>query len=283
MTRSINSVFAGLIFVSALALPSSVLAQRDPFEGAASFRFEKTDVSLAIKSLFEAIHVPCSLERGISGTVSCSAVSVPFETGALQRILRQNCLTYRAGGGVFQVVKMTPDRSFSVKGMTDSRGWSVESNYADVRLVLRQLFKKARIPYSIDRNVTGCLPIDAKGSFEEILRAVLQSVNATFEIRDGKYHVFNAVSLPANDPRIEIRLDSPRHIAFLRADNADVQSLLFQIFMTEKTPFVFAWLEGRVSINLKDVSFDSALHTILEQVHGRCISYQGVRLVQLID
>jgi type II secretory pathway component GspD/PulD (secretin) len=139
---------------------------------------------------------------------------------------------------------------------------SYKANAADVRVVLRELFKQAKVNgFSIDPEVQGTVQFTAsKVQFDTALTSVLKQVGATFSAENNEYHVFSAQQkdIPGADaPGYEAKRAS---FSFV---NDDLEVVVTNLFMAYDQSFVMSSkIQGKVSLILNNVPLAVALDRI---------------------
>jgi len=207
--RRLGVAMLALLIVG--VLPSYQLAKASPPQGDVetnwtqmshnliSLKFTNFDARHAIVKLFLRAKKQYVIEPKVHGTLTVELHNVTFDV-ALQNMLRQVDASYRIEKGTYVIVaKPMPKLTIPFIPAKESKSTptgliTFKMDNADVRQVLREIFKSAKVSYSIAPEVQGALDVDLKdASFDVALKMVLDRVHATYRIENGVYeitHVF---------------------------------------------------------------------------------------------
>ena len=155
----------------------------------------------------------------------------------------------------------------------------LEFDQIEVRDALRELFMNVKVSYSIEPDVHGPVTLSTRNaSFDSNLKMILQQVGATYRIESGVYvisHLFGlgfstGSGIDAVYNQIDVRdalnkMFTGVHVAYLISPN----------------------IQGVVRIELKNVTFETALKNILDQIDAtyriKAGVYEIVRRTESFD
>lgn len=200
-TSSVTSPATKVVYFAGLRAPIPHAA-----DSRGRFAYDSLSAREAFRRMFETYDMSFSIAPDVKGNITLFAHGVTFDA-ALSNMLRQVDATYRIEGGIYEITKRQP-RTFGqaapafthpfppiamrIEVHMDGSNNLVQAdiNQADVRQVLRTLFKQSAIPYSISPEVQGPVTLSARNvTFNTVLENILRQANATYRIRAGVYEI----------------------------------------------------------------------------------------------
>lgn len=141
----------------------------------------------------------------------------------------------------------------------------LEIEQMEIGKAVAYLFAKVNGQYRIATDVRGITTVSLRNvRFEDALANVLRQVNATWRVRDSVYEI---VLKP--QPEIDWNRVAEEERQSEREDVREVLARLFKNVVVSVT--VSPYVTGRVKISeaeLKDITFEAAIHRILKQVNA---------------
>lgn len=219
--------------------------------------FEQVAIEEAVSKLFAKVDGKFKLDPQVKGTVTVSLKNVLFEQ-ALANVLRQVNATWRAKEGIYEIVPKPQPQIDQARFAAEER----ERYGVDIRQAIFELMKNGGAGYSMSPHIKGRVRIDENElkslPFEAALQRILKQANATYRVADGFYEF-----LPVETQ------DPGKKLVNISFEGEDVRSAIRKLFRSVEVPYsIGVDVEGTVSVNFKNVPLDSALTTMLSQVHA---------------
>jgi len=167
----------------------------------------------------------------------------------------------------------------------------------EARLAFRKLFDLYGKSFSISPDVVGSISLFAHNvTFDQALQNMAKQVNARFKIDDGIY-VITGRSLEASGQpmsprpgeiygsvssgRMNLSATSGAHDRMqLKLEKADVREALRKVCeMAHVSYAIDPLVQGEVTLDLKNVTFESSLQNILHQVDATYLVENGVYII----
>ena len=129
---------------------------------------------------------------------------------------------------------------------------------ADVRDAIRQIFKSAKVSYSMAPDVQGSVTLSISGvNLRTALENTLRQVNATYVIDGGVFVIKRYQDV------------SGKILPRLVLEQEDVREALRQIFKAVDVSYTIdPNVQGQVTLSLRNVTFEVALQNALRQVNS---------------
>ena len=159
-------------------------------------------------------------------------------------------------------------RAVGQRDVSQSSVGKFEMNQADVRVVLHDLFKLVGVSYSIAPEVQGTVTLSLRNvTFQTALENVLRQVDATYRVEGGVFSIIPKQNTSSN-------------VAQIQFDNVDVREAIREAFRTMNVSYTIApEVQGTVTLNLRDISFDTLLSNILRQANASYRVDGGVYMI----
>ena len=265
--------------------------------------FQNTDIRQVLQQLFKIVQVSYSVSPDVQGVVTVELQNVTFQV-ALQNVLRQVDATYRVNQGVYEVIHhqnestdkvQTPDQMETADHFTFKN--------TDVREAIRRIFKASGKYYSIAPEVHGSVTLDVQyAPYEAVLSLILRQVYASYRVESGVYVIFSLDNqyvqrkagylkdAPAYGPVLPNKESSitqdARFLYVIRGttlykvqksdlkvvktgalDQVDIREALHELFSSVNASYtVDPQVQGSVTLDFKNVLFETALQQVLRQV-----------------
>jgi type II secretory pathway component HofQ len=167
--------------------------------------------------------------------------------------------------------------ALAVAGGTPVRILNVEYNNTPVRLVLAALFRSAGINYTVDAGVSGSITVKLSGvPFETALKVVLNAntppLVAIKDPESGVYYIkvrVNPSEAAGNSAGQSQSGTPPAKLISLDFNSTPIRDALSLLFKAAGLNYaVDAGVSGYATVNLHEVSFETALKAVLKSNGG---------------
>jgi len=257
--------------------------------------FQKTDVREALSRLFREVGVPFWIAPDVQGSITLNLFKVPFGI-ALQNVLSQGNAASRVVAGIYEVVPRPVE--INAPGTSENQNASIHVRFIreEARDAIRELFKASGKYCSISPDIAGKITMDFENAtFEAALRWILWQVNSKCILKSGVYEIFPIELTPksaskglssgitaANLEPSARDLIQNQNVQQVTFEQTDVHVALRQLFNQMHVPFSIATdVQGSVTLELRNVTFDIALQNVLRQVDAVSRVEAGVFVVVL--
>lgn len=256
--KSFGATFAGCLVIALAVLGLSFGTGRaqgglqEPAARVIDLELDELEIGKAVAYLFAKVNGKYSLAPDVRGVTTVSLRQVPFE-GALANVLKQVNATWRIRDGVYEIVlKPQPEIDWSRVAAEDR-----ESDGEDAIEAISRLFKRAGFSVEISSGVKGRIKLsenELKGlTFEVAIQRVLKQANATYLVEGGVYMI--------------VPQDPAQKVVDLDAKGEDIREVLRRLFKNVGVSYSIApEIQGTVTIQLRNVTFATALANVLKQV-----------------
>lgn len=161
---------------------------------------QNADLRKLLIELFQKSGKDFSIDPNVEGTATAQMQNVDFNT-ALNMLLRQAYASYRIEKNVYHIFFVgqvppspaVPSTPAPTRTPQTHKRITLNAKRADVRFVLRDVFRQADVSYTIAPDVTGTVTVSGKNMrFEVALKKVLSAAGATYTIGDNVYNIVHS-------------------------------------------------------------------------------------------
>jgi len=200
------------------------------------------DAKEVLSALLKAAKRRGTVSESVHGEITISLRDVELETGIVQvASLAHAEVSYRGGGCD---IGSAGDRDLIEK---------FRAHGEDASAAIGRLMKMAGRSYSIAPDVRGTVTVDFRNvQLQVALKSILKQVDATYRMEGGVYQISPIAGSSFRASRL---------------DSIDARDALQSILRPTRVSFVISpEVQGRVSLNVLDLSFRDSFLSILKQV-----------------
>jgi len=158
-----------------------------------SLESREMDAQRLLRALFNSENHPITVGPYVGGPVNLKLKNESFEA-AVENIARQANLTYKVENGMYKFSVAEPQNGqnsrMTIRGADIRQVGLIKGDRIEVKPLLIELFRQAKVSYVIGPNVFGLVTLELHNlTFESVLKEILLQVGADFRRVSGVYVV----------------------------------------------------------------------------------------------